>query len=210
MSSCLKEIYDYDLVKICSKCGIISFKINFHKNRLTKDGLVSQCKSCVIQKQKQYDIENRDKTKNHGSDNKGKRNEYYKNRREKDLDIKLAHNIRVRTNKVFKSQNVRKTNKTFDLLECSHSFFQSRVIHQLYGTMTLENYGSVWQIDHWLAIESFNLLDEKEMRRCFNWINLKLMYVKDNIIKGDEIDMRLYFLQEIKSNCFLKINVEEG
>ena len=31
------------------------------------------------------------------------------------------------------------------------------------------------------------------------------MYVKDNIIKGDKIDMRLYLLQEIKSNYFMKL-----
>ena len=30
--------------------------------------------------------------------------------------------------------------------------------------MKLENYGSVWQIDHSLAIASFNLLDEKRKK----------------------------------------------
>ena len=75
--------------------------------------------------------------------------------------------------------------------------------------MTLEIYGSVWQIDHCLAIASFNLLDEKEMEKCFNWIKLRPMYVKENSIKGDKIDMRLYLLQEVKSNYFMKLNVEE-
>ena len=51
--------------------------------------------------------------------------------------------------------------------------------------MTEENYGSVWQIDHCLAIASFNLLDEIDMRKSFNWINLRPMYVKYNIVKGD-------------------------
>ena len=75
--------------------------------------------------------------------------------------------------------------------------------------MTIKNNGFVWQIDHYLAIASFNLLDEKEMKKCFNWINLRPMYVKKNIIKGDKIDMTLYLLQEIKSNYFKKLN-EEG
>ena len=30
------------------------------------------------------------------------------------------------------------------------------------------------------------------MKNCFNCINLRPMYVKDNIIKGDKNDMRLY------------------
>ena len=87
--------------------------------------------------------------------------------------------------------------------------FRRWIIHQLYGNMTLENYGSVWQIDHCLTITYFNLLDEKEMKKCFNWIILRPMYIKDNIIKGDEIDMRMYLLQEIKAKYFLKLN-EEG
>ena len=98
-----------------------------------------------------------------------------------------------------------KTNKTFDLLGCSHSFFKSCIIHQLYGNMTIENYGSVWQIDHCLAIASFNLLDENDMKRCFNWVSLRPMYVKDNINRGDKIDYHLYLLQEVKAKYFLKL-----
>ena len=143
-------------------------------------------------------------------DNKGKINFYERNRRNSDLNFKLAHNIRVRTNKVFKSQNARKTNKTFDLHGCSHSFFQRWIIIQLYGNMTLENYGSVWQIEHCLAIASLNVLDEKEMKKCFNWINLRPMYVEDNLIKGDKTDIRLYLLQEIKAYQFIKLNDQEG
>ena len=75
--------------------------------------------------------------------------------------------------------------------------------------MTVYNYGSVWQIDHCLAIASFNLIDEMEMKKCFNWINLRPMYVKNIIIKGDIIDTRLYLLQEIKVYYFMKLNAQE-
>ena len=76
--------------------------------------------------------------------------------------------------------------------------------------MTLETYGSVWQIDHCLAITSFNLLDEKEMKKCFNWINLRPMYCSENISKGDKIDNYLYLLHELKAKYFLKLNVQVG
>ena len=92
---------------------------------------------------------------------------------------------------------------------CSPDFFKKWILHQLYGDMTIENYGSMWCIDHCLAVASFNLLAEKELRKCFNWINLRPMYIKDNIIKGDKIDMRLYLLQEVKAIYFMKLNVEE-
>ena len=34
MSTCIKEIYDYGLVKKWYKCGIILLKSNFHKKKL--------------------------------------------------------------------------------------------------------------------------------------------------------------------------------
>ena len=72
--------------------------------------------------------------------------------------------------------------------------------------MTIENYGSVWQIDHCLPITSFNLLDENDMKKCFNWINLRPMYSNKNISKGSKIDNRLYLMQEVKAKYFMKLN----
>ena len=46
MNNCIKELYDYDSVRKCSKCGIICLKTNFIKNKNMGDGLVNQCKSC--------------------------------------------------------------------------------------------------------------------------------------------------------------------
>ena len=63
----------------------------------------------------------------------------------------------------------------------------------------IENYGSVWQIDHCLPITSFSLLDENNMKKCFNWINLRSMYSNKNISIGSKIDNRLYLMQEVKA-----------
>ena len=126
-----------------------------------------------------------------------------------DLNFKLARYMRSRLYKAFKSPNVRKINKTFDLLGCSHSFFKNWITPQLYGIMTIENYGSVWQIDHCLPIASFNLLYQNNMKKCFNWINLRPMYSNDNNLKNDKIDNRLYLLQEMKAKYFLKLNNDQ-
>ena len=120
---------------------------------------------------KKYYIEHRDLelecNKKYRIDNKDKINEYFKNRKKLDSNYKLVCNLRSRTSIGFKSQNVRKINKTFDLLGCSHSFFKNWIVYQLYGNMTLENCGSIWQIDHCIPIASFNLLDESEMKKMF-------------------------------------------
>ena len=168
-------------------------KSNFHKDIKRRDDVQGLFKICF----KQYH-----------NNRKERRNILDKERRKTDLNFKLAHNIRNRTNKAFKSQNVRKTNKKFDLLGCCHSIFKKWINHQLYGNITVQNYGTVWQIDHCLAVATFNLLDENDMKKCFNWFNLRPMYVRDNIIKGDKIDNRLYLLQEIKAYQFIRLNEE--
>ena len=74
MSPCIKDLFDYGLVKKCCVCGIISLKSNFHKDKKSKDGLFHQCRSCVIKKQKLYDSENRERIIN------GNKEYYLKNR----------------------------------------------------------------------------------------------------------------------------------
>ena len=50
MSSCIKELYDYDIVKKSSKCGNISLKRNFYKNKNMSDGSDPRCIKCWNQK----------------------------------------------------------------------------------------------------------------------------------------------------------------
>ena len=169
-------------------------KSHFHKDNKRRDGVQGICIICF---------------KHYHNIRKKRRSILDKERRKIDLNFKLLSNITVRTNKTFKSQNVRKTNKTFDLLGCSNSFLQRWIIHQLYGNMTIENFGSLWQIDHCLPIASFNILDEIDMQKCFNWVNLRPMYPNKIISKSDKIDHRLYLMQEIKAYQFIKLNEEE-
>ena len=203
------------MVKKCTNCEKISLKSNFKKKQNLKIEYKFQCKFCESEHNKNYNNKNRDseleRHKKYNSQNRGKIKEYMKNKMKTDLHFQLASYMSNRLYKVYKAQNVRKSNKTFVLLGCSHSFFKNWIIHQLYGNMTLGISRSVWQIDHCLAVASFiNLSNENAMKKCFNWINLRPMYIKDIIIKGDKYDMRLYLLQEVKAKYFLKSNVEEG
>ena len=149
-----------EILKRCCRCQNILLTSNFNKDNNRRDGVQSICIICF---------------KDYHNNRKERRSILDKERRKTDLNFKLVCNLRSRTSKAFKAQNVRKTNKTFDLIGCSHSFFKRWILHQLYGKMALKNYGSVWQIDHCLAITSFNLLDENDMNKCFNWIKLRPM-----------------------------------
>ena len=173
MSTCIKDLYDYDLIKNSRVCENISLKSNFGKNTKPKDGLQSQCKFCANDYNENQYNKNRDseieRRKKYNCQNRGKISEYFKKKIKTDINFKSASYMTKRIYKAYKAQNVRRTKKTFDLLGCPHSFFKNWIIHQLKGNMTLEKYGSVWQIDRCLVVASFNVLDEKAMEKCFNW-----------------------------------------
>ena len=65
--------------------------------------------------------------------------------------------------------------------------------------MTIGNYGSVWQIDHCLPIASFNLLDQNDMKKCFNWINIRPVFSNKNNSKNAKVDYHLDLLQEVEA-----------
>ena len=88
------------------------------------------------------------------------------------------------------------------LIGCSNSQLRKWNIYQLYGLMTLENYGTIWCLDHCIPLKKTNGID---LYKYTNWINLSSMYIKDNISKGSKIDYHLYLLQEVKANFFFKI-----
>ena len=48
---------------------------------------------------------------------------------ELDMILKKTHNLKTRTRQAFEAQNVQETNKTFDLLDFSQSFFLKNVDH---------------------------------------------------------------------------------
>ena len=87
-------------------------------------------------------------------------------------------------------------------------FLRKWSIHQLYGEKTLENYGKNLCLDHCHPLSKTNLSNENDMYKSKNWINLRAMYIGENIIKGDKVDYYICLLQEVKAKYFLKINEE--
>ena len=76
----------------------------------------------------------------------------------------------------------------------SSSFLRKWIIHHVYGEMTLEKYSKIWCLDHCYPLSKTNLSNENDMYKSTNWINLRPMYIKDNIVKIDKIDYLLHLL----------------
>ena len=72
--------------------------------------------------------------------------------------------------------------------------------------MTEENYCKIWCLYHCFPLSKTDLSNVNEMKKSTYWINLRPMYLSENIMKGDKIDHRLYLMQEVKAKYFMKLN----
>ena len=53
--------------------------------------------------------------------------------------------------------------------------------------MDWNNHGSVWEIDHIIPCDSFNMLDFNQQKQCFHYTNTQPLFKKENRIKSNKI-----------------------
>ena len=181
MSSSIKDLFDYDLVKKCSKCEVISLKSNFHKHKTTKDGHRPDCKSCT--------------TRYH--------REYMKNRRETDFNFRLIENTRRRIHHALNGET--KSLATKEILGIDIETYKKWIEFQMTENMNWMNI----HIDHVKPISSFDVSNDDELKEAFNWKNTQPLLKEDKLRKGSKFDFLHYRLQFIKAYEFLRLNDQE-
>lgn len=193
--------------KICSKCTIAKELTdeNFGK---CKGKWISYCKPCGRAMCKSYKTRNKqyisEYNKTYKKDNKNAidtyNKKYYNEHRETELartkathkrllatnpSFKMAHYMRKRMRTALNGTN--KSESTKELLGCDIEFFQKWIEYQFIKEMTMQNYGSVWHLDHVVPCASFDLTNSFNQRKCFHWTNYQPMLGDENIAKGDKI-----------------------
>lgn len=203
--------------KKCSKCNIEKELDMFGKfNRKTQNGIIltykCSCKSCETEtqrnrrnKEKGEDPEkyhkkwadyyaktkdnNKKAKKNWISipENRDKRNEYirkYKaDRRLNDNAYKLFENHRK---KIWKSLT-NKSNSSKELLGCDIENYVNWITYTMSDEMTWDNYGTYWNIDHLVPVNTFDITNPDEAKKAFNWKNTWAMLSSDNFSKRIKI-----------------------
>ena len=208
MSNCIKDLYDYDLVKKCLKCGIISLKSNFQKNKNRKDGLQSHLKFCVneyyLKNNEKFILKTRDWSKNNPEkvkqnqkkyieQNKEKRNIYLKNRRETDINFRLIGNTR---NRIYKSlKGMTKQSTTKEVLGIDVDLYKKWIEFQMTPEMNWSNI----EIHHVKAICLFDVSKDEELKEAFNWKNTQPLLKHIHHQKGTKFNFLDYQLQFIKA-----------
>jgi hypothetical protein len=193
--------------KKCSICNIEQTIDNYYKSYRHKDGYFKWCSKC-------HEI----KTKNKGNNKKIKRTpEYmreYNKKRLEDISHSLKYMVRSNLH-TYLRRNLKssKQNSTLKYLGCSIEFLKKWFELNFDGNMTWKNRGNYWHIDHIKPCSSFDLTNQDDIYKCYNWTNLRPLEKNENILKSDKIDIDLINNFEAKSKEFLKnitYNIEDN
>lgn len=109
--------------------------------------------------------------------------EYFKNRLEYDVFFRMRLNLSCRMRIGIKKQLGNKAKKTMELIGCSVSHLRKHLESKFEPWMNWSNYGmgdGKWVIDHIRPCISFDLTNEHEQKRCFNWTNLQPLSWRKN------------------------------
>jgi predicted DNA binding CopG/RHH family protein len=127
---------------------------------------------------KRYLIKNREKINKYNRDYK---------REKQSLNVRLIANCRSRIWKALKGVNKSIHTISFSLIGCDIEELKKHLEQQFKDGMNWNNYGK-WHIDHIKPCLSFNLLDQKQILKCFNYKNLQPLWAKENRLKNNLIN----------------------
>lgn len=77
--------------------------------------------------------------------------------------------------------------RLFEYIGIAPEEFKRYIENQFVGYMNWDNYGKIWHIDHIVPSSYFNHDDKEEVKRCWNWQNLRPLYAKKNIRRGNRV-----------------------
>ena len=163
--------------KQCSQCREEKDFTAFHKDKRTKNGLYSACKSCHSIYRRNWQNKNKEKIKIAGRDYQ--RN-YQRERKIKDIKFRLNHNVSTIMYQCLKGKKEWQSWK--DLVGYEIEDLIRHIEKQFDENMTWENYGSYWEVDHKIPKSWFkyNVPKDQEFKKCWALENLQPLEKKAN------------------------------
>jgi hypothetical protein len=165
--------------KICRECNIETHIYNFHQHKGGKYGVDSICKSCNIkqvntsegiQRTKKWQIDNRILVNKRSTARD-------KERSKNDIQYRLKKHLRVRLwESIIKKTKNTRNGKVEDIIGCSILEYRQYLEQQFKPEMTWDNHGDIWEIDHIIPIDSFDLTDIKQQKQGFHYINTQPLF----------------------------------
>lgn len=196
-------------MKKCKECKLEKEVTEYYK--YSKGGyLFPYCKPCararsrtqskeyyaknskkVIKRTNAYTKANREKLRPWFAD-------YAREKRQTDLNYRLAHNLRKRISNYFydlkKSKSYSKPKSTIPALGCTVQFLIKYLESKWTAKMDWKNYGSgkgKWEIDHIIPLTKFDLTNPDQFMKANHYKNLQPMWSKHNKQKGNRLDYNI-------------------
>ena len=156
-------------------------------------------KEKVRERIKIWTEKNKDKIRLYTQQNRSKLSEYFskydKNRLLTDIEYKIRKGLSRRINMAVRNQNSIKAYKTMDLVGCSIQQLREHLEKQFTEGMSWNNYGK-WEIHHIIACTYFILTELEQQKLCFNYTNLKPLWLKEHREIGWRIEEEDFILNE--------------
>jgi hypothetical protein len=103
-------------------------------------------------------------------------------KKKNDPQYVLAMKIRHRINKVIRVQS--RSSRPLKYIGCTRDALMEWLEGHMQPSMTWENYGVYWNIDHTIPLSDFDLADPEQYLKASHYTNVKPMTVADNVRKG--------------------------
>ena len=144
----------------------------FYRSKCDKFGVQTECKECRKQRKKN----DRDKIREYEK-------KRYHNNEQYRIRAVLSSNLRHALNKIGQSKNA----SILQYIGCDVAFLQQHL-----NNTKDDNWGDVeLHIDHIIPVSSYDHTNKEEIKKCWNWRNLRYLPGPENSSKGDILDMAL-------------------
>ena len=118
-------------------------------------------------------------------ENKTKRREYdkgyVKQKRQNNIEYKIKDSIGSMINYHLKEQ---KNESTIKYLGCSIKEYIVYLENMFFQEISWENYGVIWEIDHKIPLSSFDLTQEENIFKAFNYQNTQPLFKTTKIAES--------------------------
>lgn len=131
------------------------------------------CKSCLAVTQKRWRELNRLSI-----------NAKRRHRSRTDPMWRMRMSLRARQRAMFLRLRIQKSGSFVRDMGCNLKFFRQHLAKLLVPPMTLDNYGTVWHLDHVYPLSRANLADRVEFLAVANYRNLQPMLISSNLSKN--------------------------
>jgi hypothetical protein len=168
--------------KVCRSCKIEKPISNFGKKIENKDGFRNECKTCRLEYEKKWILENPEKNKNI----KKRHNKKISKDPHKSFASRVRKNIQMAF-KVYTTNGKKWIGKTTEeILGCDIDFFAEYISSKFQEGMSLENHGQYgWHLDHIIPLASATT--EEEIYKLNHHTNFQPLWWQENLSKGDKL-----------------------